>query len=140
MLEKQQPGDDAQKRKQLRLPALKPGQFHRLILLRPGSDLMKPRALRQVSGVFLGALCGVRRIFRQQSARSQDHFDPVRKSVCQYRDEILEGAFLEASAFIETVVRHMAEIGLRLLHHWHIEEYGGLTDLVVRAKPADAPG
>src|SRR4051794_15440092 len=80
----------------------------------------------------------VRRIFGEQLTRTVDHVDPVMEGVSEVGDQLLERTVLQLAVSIEIIVTHMAEIGLRLLHHRHVEEYAGLADLVVGAEAADA--
>ncbi len=81
---------------------------------------------------------GVRRILGEQLARAVDHVDPVVERVRELGHQLLERPLLEAAALVEAVVGDMAEIGLGLLHHRHVEEHAGLADLVVGAEAADA--
>ena len=65
---------------------------------------------------------------------------PPLKTPSETFDDLLQGALLQATALVETVVTDVAEIGLRLLHHRHVQEDRGLTDLVVGAETADRAG
>ena len=65
----------------------------------------------------------MRRILGEQLARAVDHVHPVVERVGELRHQFLQRPFLEASAFVETVVGDVAEIGLGLLHHRHVEEH-----------------
>src|SRR3954469_8549608 len=83
------------------------------------------RRARQVSGMFLGLrlLRAVRRILGEQLARAVDHFDPIVEIMRQARDQLLERSVFEAAVAVEGIVADVAEIGLRLLHHGHVEEH-----------------
>ena len=85
-------------------------------------------------------LSRMRRILCEKLARSLNHVDPIVEGMRQGGHQILERTFFQTAALVEAVVRHMAEIRLRLLHHGHVEEHAGLPDLVVRAETPDAPG
>jgi len=82
----------------------------------------------------------VSRILGKQLARAMNHVDPVVEGMCDLCHQLLQRPFLQAAAFIEAVVRHMAEIGFGLQHHRHVEEHAGLAEMMVGAEAAVHPG
>ena len=72
-----------------------------------------------------------------------DRGDPFGEGMRQLLDQSEQRPFLELAVLVEAVVVDMAEIGLGLLHHRHVEEHAALADLVVgertrRSTPGEA--